>query len=261
MHTSFIESPTAGAVQKNILATYFTMRGGMVLFSALFPFVLLFYSLWAHNWTLSESSISAYYGADDAAMRNYFVATLCVLGTLLAVYKGFSLLENILLKTAGVSVALVAFFPCQCWEGGRAKDFFHYAHDTVAVLFFASMILVIELCAIDTITMLDTNKLRKQFTYAYHAIAGSLLVAAVASVVVNYISGLGRKSIFVPEMFAVLIFAVYWFVKSREFHHTAAEKKAAKGEIIKVQGKLYDATKPAQMAAAAESSIENAKQP
>ena len=115
--------------------------------------------------------------------------------------------------------------------------------------------------AMDTITMLDTKTLQKRFSNVYHVIAGSLSVAAVASVVVNYITGLGRKSIFVPEMFAVLIFAVYWFVKSREFHHTAAEKKAAKGEIVKVKGKLYDATKPAQMEAAAERNLESTKQP
>jgi uncharacterized protein DUF998 len=247
MQTSFMKPATGNELQKNILATYFTMRGGMVLFSSLFPLVLLLYSLRAHQGTLSESSISAYYGADGGAMRNYFVATLCVVGALLAVYKGFSLLENILLKIAGVSVSLVAFFPCHCWHGGESKNFSHYAHGTVAAAFFVSMILVLELCAMDTITLLDTKALQDKFRYAYHTIALSLFVAVGASVVVNFIAGLGSKSIFAPEMAGVLVFAVYWFAKSREFHYTAAEKKAAGGQIAKINGRLFDMTNPKQI--------------
>jgi hypothetical protein len=245
MLTTVMKPKTGADLQNNILATYFTMRGGLVLFSISFPIVLLGYSLLTHHGTLSETSISAYYGADGAAMRNYFVATLCVIGALLGVYKGFSLLENVLLKVAGASVALVAFFPCNCWSDYSGTNVSRYVHDTVAVVFFASMILVVELCAMDTITLLETKALQKRFRYAYHTLAASLFFAAAGSIVVNYIARLPPKSIFIPETFGIVIFAVYWFVKSREFHHTAAEKKAARGEITAVGGKLVDLTSPA----------------
>ena len=251
MFTTFLKpADNSDELQKNILATYFAMRGGIVVLSTAFPLVILFYSLGAHQWTLSEDSISAYYGADGGAMRNYFVATLCVVGALLAVYKGFSLLENILLKIAGVAVTLVAFFPCHCWEGGKAQDFFHYAHNTVTITFFGSMIFVVEFCAMDTITLLDTQQLQVKYRRLYHGVAMLLFLALLVSFVVNRVAGLGPKSIFIPEMSAVLVFALYWFVKSREFHLTAAEDKAAAGKVLKFNGRLYDMTKPNQIQAA-----------
>jgi len=243
MITERMKPKTGRDLQKNILATYFTMRGGLVLFSIAFPLVLLGYSLSFHEWTLTEKSISAYYGADSGALRNYFVATLCVIGALLAVYKGFSLLENILLKVAGVSVALVAFFPCHCWSDHKGVNgFFPYAHNAVAIIFFAAMVLVVEFCAFDTITLLKSKALRDRFRWAYHFIAVSLVVAAGGSMIVTYVWNLAAKSIFVPEMLAVEMFAVFWLVKSHEFHHSAAEKKAARGKIVKVDGQLYDMT-------------------
>ena len=227
-------------LQKNILATYFTMRGGMVLFSGLFPVVLLSYSLAAHHWMLTERSISAFYGADNGVTRDYFVATLCVVGALLAVYKGFSVLENVLLKVAGASMALVAFTPCDCWTplGQNNK-----LHMLFAIAFFACMALVVEFYAFDTITLLPL-KAQKKFRRIYHGIAVSLLLSPIAAVTVGYIAGLPAKSIFVPETFGIEVFAFYWFMKSREFHITSAEKKAAKGQLQRSAHGLVDLTPP-----------------
>ena len=233
-------------IQKNILATYFTMRGGMVLLSGLFPIVLLGYSFRAHDWTLTECSISAFYGADDYAMRNYFVATLCVVGALLAIYKGFSLLENVLLKVAGGSVALVAFIPCGCWNECESNQLFakgNQLHTSFAITFFACMALVVELCAFETITLLPT-RLQNRFKRIYHGIAVGLILSPIAAVTVNYVARLPAKSIFFAEAFGVEVFAFYWFVKSREFHITAADKKAARGQLARARHGLVDLTAP-----------------
>jgi hypothetical protein len=77
MITERMKPKTGADLQKNILATYFTMRAGLVIFSIAFPFVLLGYSLWFHNWTLTEKSISAFYGADNGAVRNPRADSTC----------------------------------------------------------------------------------------------------------------------------------------------------------------------------------------
>ena len=102
----------------------------------------------------------------------------------------------------------------------------------------------------DTITLLDTQTLQDKYRRVYHFVAILLFFALGVSIVVNSVAGLGPKSVFIPEMSAVLVFALYWILKSREFRHTAAEEKAAAGHVLKYQGKLYDMTKPDQVQAA-----------
>lgn len=229
METAVLKPKTPEALQQNILATYFWMRGGIIVLAALLPVTLVLYSVAAHG-TLTENSISAYYGADNGVMRNDFVASLCVVGALLIVYKGFSLLENILLKVAGTAVTLVALIPCDCWH---PVDSHSALHTAFAITFFACMAVDVEFCGFDTITLLPTQAQQQRYRRYYHTIAACLLVSPVAALAAAYIASVPKSAIFFVEWFGVWMFALYWAVKSREFHYTAAEERAAKGELEK----------------------------
>jgi len=231
-----LKPKTPEDLQSNILDTYFTMRAGIVVVAGLLPIVLLVYSLAAHG-GLSENSISAFYGADDGRMRNYFVASLCVVGALLVAYKGFSLLEDILLKVAGVAVALVALTPCECWHPiDRHSDL----HTAFAITFFACMAAVVEFCAFDTITLLPTGAEQTKYRRTYHGIAVGLLASPVLALAAAYSAMAPTSAVFFVEWFAVWVFALYWAVKSREFHLTSAEKKAANAQLEKAPSGLVD---------------------
>jgi hypothetical protein len=63
--------------------------------------------------------MSAFYGAYDGDMRNWFVGTLCAVGAFMVLYKGFTFAEEMALNAAGLSAALVAMTPCNCWADRR----------------------------------------------------------------------------------------------------------------------------------------------
>ncbi len=226
-----INPMTPDDLRENMVATYFTLRGGLVLLSFAFPVILYFYSAHAYG-ELNESSISAFYGADAGRMRNYFVGTLCIIGALLVMYKGFSVFENWMLKAAGVSAILVATTPCDCWHPLDGHDHWHTAF---ALAFFACMVMVCEFCAFDTITLLPKTQ-QKWFGRAYHLISVFLIVSPAGAVLAANMANVPSDGLFFIEWFGVWMFALYWATKSAEFHITAAEKRALKGELKKVKG-------------------------
>jgi hypothetical protein len=234
---------TPDDLRANMLSTYFSLRAGLVLLSFTFPVVFLAYSLYAHG-ALTEDSISAFCRASGAPgwVRNYFVATLCAIGSLLVMYRGFGTLENWLLNVAGVCAIFVAFVPCHCWDGVTPSNKWHGGF---AFAFFGCMVAVCELCARTTITLLPTEQLQDAYRRRYHAIAISLLLAPVAAVAVAYATDLPaslslakipQRTTFFVEWFGVWIFAAYWMTKTAEFRITSAEEKALKGEVRKSKG-------------------------
>ncbi len=224
---------TAEDLRRNMMSTYFTLRLGIVLLSFALPIVLLVYSLITHG-GLVESSMSAFYGADGGAMRNYFVGTLWAIGFFLILYKGFSPLEDWLLNFAGGFAVLTALTPCNCW-GPEALDK-SQAHATFAILFFACMAGVCLFCARDTITLLPGKSDQDRFKRTYYTIGVLLFVSPLAALGTAYFARAQGSLVFFIEWFAVWVFAAYWAVKSREFKITAAERRALIGALKNVEG-------------------------
>lgn len=108
-------------------------------------------------------------------------------------------------------------------------------HTAFAVAFFAFMFLVVEICGRDTTSLLRPGT-KKWFDRAYHAIGVALFVAPGLALFTAYASGEWDSKIFYIEWLCVWVFAFYWAMKSAEFHITSAEKRAAKGEVKKVEG-------------------------
>jgi hypothetical protein len=236
-----ITDATPDDLRKDFVATYFMLRRGLTLLSVAFPVVLLAYSFYAFG-TLQWDSISAFYGAaGDGWVRNYFVATLCAVGSLLVMYRGFGSLENWLLKFAGIFAVLIAFVPCHCWNRLTPSNKWH---GTFAFAFFGCMVAVCELCARTTITLLPAEK-QDSYRRRYHAIGVSLIVAPLLALAVAYstelpaslnFAKLPPRATFVIEWIGVWIFAAYWATKTCEFRITSAEERVVKGELRKSKG-------------------------
>jgi hypothetical protein len=225
---------TSEELQKNILSTYFTLRAGIVVLSAVLPVILYIYSWYAHG-GLEEHSMSAFYGAYDGRLRNVFVGILWAVGSFLVLYKGFSIAEDWLLNFAGVFAILTAMTPCNCWLG-LPDDQHSTLHSAFAIAFFACMALVCEFCARDTISLLPTKALQDKFKRIYHGIGLFLILSPIAAVAAAYMTKVPKSSVFFIEWFGVWVFAFYWLTKSREFRITSAEKRAVKGELKRVPG-------------------------
>lgn len=232
MHTPG-KSMTAEDLRRNMMSTYFTLRLGIVALSFALPLLLLGYSLMTHG-RLVEGSMSAFYGADGGAMRNYFVGILWAIGFFLILYKGFSPLEDWLLNFAGGFAVFTAMTPCNC-AGQEALDK-STAHTMFAVLFFVCMVLVCLFCARDTITLLPEKSDQDKFRRTYYTIAVLLFVSPLAALAVAYFSRAQGSLLFFIESFAVWVFAAYWAVKSKEFKITAAERRALYGALENVSG-------------------------
>lgn len=223
---------TAEDLRRNMLSTYFTLRTGIVVLAAALPVGLLVYSLRYHG-GLHEHSMSAFYGAYDGDMRNWFVGILWAVGSFLILYKGFSGAENWLLNLAGGFAIMTAITPCYCWGEAVSKSKLHTAF---AVLFFVCMACVCWFCAEDTITLLPKKSQQDKFRRTYRTIALFLLLSPVGAIAAAYLASAPDSRVFFIEWFAVWVFAAYWLAKSAEFRITSAEKLALQGRVRNVKG-------------------------
>ncbi len=219
-------------LRKNILSTYFTLRWGIVVMSGLLPVLLYAVGRWQHVPELPRS-MSAYYEY-DGLVRDVFVGTLCAVGSFLYLYKGFSTAENVALNLAGIFAVGVALIPCNCLSKDQSSNTYHVVS---AVSFFLSMAFVCLFCADKTLTLMPDPTTRAWFTRAYRTIGVCLVLSPAAAVAVSYVLRRFVSYQFFVEAFGVEIFGVYWAFKSVEFRRTAAEERAARGELAMVKGR------------------------
>jgi hypothetical protein len=220
--------PSAEDLRKNMLSTYFFLRTGIVAMSLLLPVGIFAYTFLVQH-KLEQTSLSAFYGAYDGDMQNWFVGILCAVGAFLILYRGFTFAEDMALNAAGVFSILTAFTPCHCWDGMKDP---RKLHGTFAVLFFACMAYVCFRCAKTTTSLLPDKATQDRFVVEYKRIAIALAASPVAAVLVSFFAT-GRLQLFVIaiETIGVAIFAYYWYTKTQEFKITAAEKKALRGDL------------------------------
>lgn len=231
-----LKPPTAEDLRKNMLGTYYVLRMGIVVISAALPVALLVYSFVYHG-GLEQGSMSAFYGAYDGAMRNWFVGSLCAIGAFLILYKGFSFKEDMTLNVAGAAAVLIAITPCDCWTDPALQK--SWVHTVFAIVFFGSMSYVCFTCALKTIDLLP-DKDRTKFRRLYFWI-GVALVASPGSALVLFVfldqiqhalqTTRGNGFIFAFEAVGVWVFAFYWFTKTQEYRLSSAEDEALKGHI------------------------------
>lgn len=218
----------ADDLQKHISGTYFSLRLGIGVLAVALPLALWLGGRFVDHEAL-RCSMSAYYYSP--AMRDKFVGLLFAIGLFLYLYKGFSRQENWALNVAGALAIGIALVPtgADC-EGAKGTTL----HDIFAILFFVAIGYVAVFRAADTLSLIRDTRKAGRLRALYRGL-GILMVASplVAVVLAQSLQpGSPKRSlVFFVETVAVLTFAAYWLVKSRELSATDAEKLALERKL------------------------------
>ena len=239
-------------IQKQMLATFLSLRVGVGLIGIVFP-LLLWVGGNIAGFHLADS-MSAYYHANgecidpklpesDAPckvqplptgtgpMRNWFVGILFVMGVCLYLIKGFSKWEDILLTVAGILAICVALFPMP-WTAGKASGF--PKHYVSAVTFFILIGFVCMFCSGKTLKYIpnipNRDKVIARYKVLYRVLAITMALSPVAAYAFNEFTRQHRVG-FWAEAFGIWAFGTYWLVKTKELKLSDVERRALKGEI------------------------------
>ena len=221
---------TGDKLQDHMLGTYHSLRLGIFVIGLLFPAALWLGGL-ARGVSL-QPSISAYY---YTPLRDVFVGVLVAIGLLLYLYKGFSTRENVALNAAGIFAVGVANLPTV--QGDGPRNTVQTLHVVCAVAFFLCIAYVAIRRSVDTLKFLPTGALERRFRRTYRTL-GSLMIAFPAFALVMS-EGFGIPYTFNVEAAGIVVFALYWGVKSWEMAMTQVDQRAAAGELTQVEGKPH----------------------
>ena len=244
---------------QHIIETYVSTRIGIAIISLLLPLILLI----GGNFSAIENfqgdifglgvlgSFSAYY---HSPLRNVFVGILFAIGTSLWLYKGYSTFEDFTLDVAGILAICVALLPTSCPVGNECNTFTapHW-HGVVAISFF---ILIALICVAEAFGFLHRSKipskyksksksksetrcksLYKLFTTLYIALAISMFVLPFSAWLFYRGTGIATFKI---ELAAVLVFSIYWIVKTIEINIYSLETSGAiLAQINSAQTKIH----------------------
>ena len=206
-----------------ISASYFTFRRGLAILGLALPVVLIV----GVGLGDIQTSLSAYYHFAAAApleagagtMRNVFVGILWAIGTFLYLYKGYSAAEDLALDIADVAALGVSLFPMD-WPmvPDAARSLTAVVHYTSAMTFFVLTAYVCVFRAKDTLPILGDAALERRFRRIYAGLGGVMVGVPAIVLLMHFASNRAAKSyaVLVLEVVGVVVFSVYWLVKSRE---------------------------------------------
>jgi len=219
-------------LRRHIYSTYWYLRLGLFGLALAFP-ILLFVIGWFNHIDL-QGSMSEYYFAfaphesQDRIfpVRVVFVGILFALGFSLMLYKGLSERENNALNLAGAAAIAAALFPMQppdyCTNCGHP---WVYLHQIAGVVVFSCLAYVAWCCTNVTESQLDPS-LRNWFRRTYRLLAAAMFLVPLAIIVWTAASGIYDKRLYFFETTLLLMFALYWGVRSVELWLTQAERNA-----------------------------------
>ncbi len=219
----------ATELQTHMLGTYHNLRIGIGVIGIGLPVVIGLGGAIADGEPLRQSMSAYYY---SPAMRDVFVGVLIAIGACLYLYKGFSSKENRALNLAGVMVVGVALFPTS--PPGDKEGSFLTVHSALAVLFFACIAYVAIFRASDTLRLIRDKDRAVRLRNTYRALGIGMLVSPLIAVGVAFAlqpSREERSVVFFLEGAAVLMFGIFWLVKSRELRETDASLLALEGKL------------------------------
>lgn len=221
--------PRKNSLQDHVFGTYVSLRYGLVAIGVMLP-ILLWAIGCAHGVGL-QPSMSDYYWAGTAGKppsRDWFVGGLFAVAACLYLYKGFTTAENLALNFAALLGVGVAIFPMA--PRGEAIDARFSVHGTCAVLMFLCLVYVVWRCAGNTLSLLKDD-VAARFRKTYRFIGFVMLASPLTALGMNLALGGGKAYTFFIEAAGIWAFAAYWVVKSREFKHSKATRRALQGAI------------------------------
>jgi hypothetical protein len=249
------------SIEKQIIATYFSLRVTLAVIAFVFPFRLWFGARVSQGIPLQDS-MSAYYwtapgqvcpcredatghclkkkevettvvenpttavGLKAGTMRNCFVGLMFAIGFILYIYKGYTDRENIALNFAGVMAVCVALFPMP-WDCARHPV---TVHGTCAILFFLAIAYVSAFCADATLILLvGEEKLQQRYRHIYRSLAIFMLLSPLLAYSFSWIVGKNESFVYWAEVFGIYAFAMYWVVKMKEISMIHSRQQVVKG--------------------------------
>jgi hypothetical protein len=184
-------------------------------------------------------------------MRDWFVGSLFVIGSLLIAYRGYTRRENWLLNIAGISAILVALFPMPWgvgmgrswvdklitpllgWIPGVGVPSFHYI---CAVVLFLCLAGVCWTSGNVTLaygrkkgTLTDRQVAR--YRRAYLICGLTMGAMPIAALFLPHIPTLENYVVFIVECIGVWAFASYWLIKSYEIEAVNIETEMVDGKV------------------------------
>lgn len=166
-------------------------------------------------------SISMYYYSN---MRDVFVGILICVSFFLMTYKGYELIDNILVKVTGVFGICIALFPCENLAYSKPVGIFMLSNRTTNYVHLISAVLFFLLLAINSIfrfTKSDTKVLRRTKKYyrnLVYRISGyimiiSLSILVLSTLIMNETMRIKSKVTLITEIVMLFGFGISWLVK------------------------------------------------
>lgn len=247
-------SEDANALWKHFSITYLSMRIVLFLLAFTMPVVLSLYGEIRHGLEF-QSSMSSYFWAAETEeqcatfpMRTIFVGYLFAVGVFLFAYKGLTGLENTLLNLAALCAFAVAVYPEKLtlpdsltldpWEGqlfhtcgavaiwakNQADSLSVHIHWVAAMSLFIFLAIVAVFCADKSLKYLPAKYRPGLYRYAYKVLGGLMLVFPLIGFLIAYLLDLWPHKVFIIETLGVVIFGLYWSIKTIELSLSSLEK-------------------------------------
>lgn len=203
------------------ITSYWYLRNAIGYFGLLMP-VWVKVGAYLREDIAFTNSISAYY---YTGMRDVFVATLVLVGVLLACYRTNKLSDNVVAFIAGLAACGIAFFPMDpeyaqvliakyaclqnntCYQGIGVLGFHFYF---VAIFFVLAFYMVYFRFSANTERFPTSQKLTRNKLYK---ISGAVML--ISFLIIGYMSFTHNPKIYWPEYSAIGAFAIAWLVKGQ----------------------------------------------
>jgi len=219
----------AAELQAHMVGTYHNLRVGIGVIGLALPVLLWLGGKFLDGMPL-RGSMSAYYYSPT--MRNVFVGILFAIGVGLYLYKGFSTKENWALNAAGVLALGVAMVPTTAPDKTQAAGL--SLHAAFAVVFFACIAYVSVFRSSDTLRLIKDTSRAVWLQRIYRALGIGMIVSPAIAVVLTLALQQPteeRSLLFFIEAAGVVMFGLYWLVKSGELRKTSATRLALEGKL------------------------------
>lgn len=213
-----MNAPLINDTTKQYVIAYMTLRKTIGWAGLLMPIAVHLGAYFQQGIPLANS-ISAYY---YTGMRDEFVATLVLVGVLLACYRSPLFIDNVLASIAGIAAICIGLFPmsqksaceilkdysevCKLQPHGPELHFYFVA------TFFALVFYLVyfRFSAVTSVHMLQKKSQRN----VVYRICGLLMLVAFLTIGAMHLTN-NDSSIFWPEAVAVMAFAAAWLVKGQ----------------------------------------------
>jgi hypothetical protein len=209
--------PTAN---QDLVISYRLLRKALGVIAIAMPFVLAF-GAYAYEGVPWAGSVSAYY---YTSMRDVFVGTMFAIGVFLCCYRGYDRLDNVLTSVAGFAAAAIGLLPMEpeyskvlMSKYGGVGDPMCYLphlpfgfHFAAAATFFA----VVSYLVTFRFTLSDQSPPApaKHARNRVYRVCGAIMMACLATIgILKWRAP--QASIVVPEIGAIVAFAVAWLTK------------------------------------------------